>query len=59
MAGEFVSDGLSRGEYWFTARRQANGSVRRVVSPYLPIRKTREEAQQDLEIWQWKGKQKP
>lgn len=47
----FVSDGISRGQYWFTCYRRQNGSLRRVCSPKLPIRATKEEAERDLAAW--------
>jgi len=52
----FVSDGISNGTSWFTAKQfVGEKSIHRVVSPALPIRKTREEAQRDLDAWA-KGK---
>lgn len=47
----FVSDGISHGETWMTCVRTPRGSLRRVVSPALPLRATREEAEQDLLRW--------
>jgi hypothetical protein len=47
----FVSDGISRGRTWATYRRRKSGSLQRVVSPALPLRGTREEAEQDLRKW--------
>ncbi len=47
----FVHDGLSNGQGWATYRRAANGSLHRVKSPALPVRESREEAEQDLEKW--------
>ncbi len=46
-----VSDGLSKGKTWATYERKPNGVLRRVVSRYLPARKTREEAEADLDCW--------
>lgn len=46
-----ISDGISRGASWGTYRRKGNGSLRRVVSPALPLRPTREEAERDLDAW--------
>jgi hemolysin-activating ACP:hemolysin acyltransferase len=45
----FVSDGISGGRTWFTAWRKPSGSSRRFITPHLPQRKTRDEAQADLD----------
>lgn len=44
MIEYFVSDGLSDGDAWGTYIRKPNGALRRICSPYLPLRPTREEA---------------
>ena len=38
---------------WATYTRKANGSLKRVVSKYLPERESREEAERDLYCWLW------
>jgi len=45
----FVTDGISRGNVWFTGYRRPNGSIKRLAVAALPIRDTREEAQRDLD----------
>lgn len=46
----FVSSGISDGISWMTVYHKPNDiSTKRLVSPALPIRKTREEAEADLE----------
>ena len=45
----YVSDGISRGEIWFTAYRKASGATKRLCVAALPIRDTRQEAQADLD----------
>lgn len=52
----FVSDGISKGEYWFTCYRRQNGALRRVCSKKLPIRATKEEAERDLDAWKGEGR---
>ncbi len=47
----FVSDGISSGKTWATYRRRKSGALRRVKSPALPQRDTKEEAEQDLARW--------
>jgi hypothetical protein len=44
----FVSDGLARGKYWFTAWRTPRGGTRRYKSPALPVRESKEQAEADL-----------
>ncbi len=46
-----VSDGISKGETWATYERMPNGTLRRVHSRYLPVRRNREEAEADLDHW--------
>ena len=36
---------------WFTAHVKSNGNLRRVSSKHLPLRATREEAEDDLVLW--------
>jgi len=45
----FVSDGISHGTTWMTVYQKPSGALKRVVSKFLPLRKTREEAQADLD----------
>lgn len=46
----FVSSGISDGTIWMTVYYKPNGiGTKRLVSPALPIRKTRKEAEEDLE----------
>lgn len=47
----FVSDGISQGTSWGTFFRTASGSLKRLTSPRLPMRPTKEEAQRDLDAW--------
>ncbi len=47
----FVTDGFSEGRTWFTAYKAPTGSTRRYKSPDLPCRRTREEAQADLDSY--------
>lgn len=51
----FVSTGISGGNpanrKWATYERKPNGSLRRVKSKYLPLRATKEEAEEDLAEW--------
>jgi len=48
----FVSQGIGSGtDLWMTFTRRPSGSLRRVSSPYLPMRETREEAERDLDKW--------
>lgn len=54
----FVTDGFSEGRTWFTAYKAPTGSTRRYKSPALPCRRTREEAQANLDKYaQVKGLQ--
>jgi hypothetical protein len=47
-----VSDGISSGDFWMTVRTTLNSrGCHRVKSKNLPLRKTKEEAQHDLDIW--------
>jgi len=46
-----VSDGISKGEKWATYSRTQSGSLYRIVSPALPLRDTKEEAEGDLLRW--------
>jgi hypothetical protein len=47
----FVSDGISGGKAWATYTQKPNGALRRVVSKYLPVRASRDQAERDLRIW--------
>lgn len=47
----FVGDGISMGTSWMTLKTKDRISTHRVKSPYLPVRKTRGEAQHDLDAW--------
>lgn len=47
----YVTDGFSEGRTWFTAYKAPTGSTRRYKSPDLPCRRTREEAQADLDSY--------
>ena len=44
----FVSAGISDGTIWGTYYQKPTGSLRRVCSPSLPLRPSRETAEQDL-----------
>lgn len=48
-----VTQGISPkpGAPWFVAEVKPNGSMRRVSSKHLPLRETREEAEDDLALW--------
>ena len=46
-----INEGLSRGKTWGTYERKPNGALRRIVSPRLPLRATREEALEDFWVW--------
>ena len=46
-----ISDGISEGRSWGTYTRRPNGSLKRVVSPKVPVRASREEAEADLKRW--------
>ena len=46
----FVSPGISGGDCWMTVYYKSNGiSTKRLVSPALPLRETKELAQADLD----------
>lgn len=45
----FVTDGISRGDSWFTGYHKKNGTVKRLSIACLPIRRSREQAQADLD----------
>lgn len=45
----FVTDGISRGNVWFTGYRRPNGATKKLTTAALPVRDTREEAQRDLD----------
>ena len=47
----FVHYGISGGQWFATFTRRHTGSLRRICSKDLPIRKTREEAEADLAKW--------
>lgn len=44
-----VSSGISSGEHWMTYRVKNSGSLQRVKSKFLPMRATKQEAQEDLD----------
>jgi hypothetical protein len=46
-----ISDGISKGKTWGTYRQLPNGSLKRVVSPQLPLRATKSQAEADLATW--------
>jgi hypothetical protein len=39
------------GDTFAAYERKPNGALKRLVSPALPVRKTRDEAQRDFEAW--------
>jgi hypothetical protein len=45
----FVGCGITDGTSWMTFYSKLNGSLRRVNSKFLPIRSTRNQAQEDLD----------
>jgi hypothetical protein len=45
----FISDGISDGRQFGTFYRKRNGSLKRFVSPHLPMRKKKCDAQIDLD----------
>ena len=45
----FVTDGILRGDRWFTGYHNKAGAIRRLVVGVLPIREDREQAQEDLD----------
>jgi hypothetical protein len=48
----FVSRGIGADSGpWMTFTRRESGALRRVSSPRLPMRETREEAELDLDRW--------
>jgi hypothetical protein len=47
----YVSDGISEGRWWAAYTRKPNGSMKRLVSPHLPLRENVEDARLDLEAW--------
>lgn len=47
----FVSDGISGSRAWFTCFRKSSGSLKRVVTPALPERWNRDDAQADLDAF--------
>lgn len=48
----FVSSGISGGDKWMTVRqKKPTSGTHRIKSPKLPLRKTQEEAQQDLDAY--------
>lgn len=51
-----VTQGISPkpGAPWFVAEVKPNGNMRRVSSKHLPLRATREEAENDLLKWIWR-----
>ena len=55
----YVISGGIGGRSWGTYVRKPNGSLRRKVSPFLPIRETREQALEDFRNWimkQWRSR---
>jgi ribosomal protein L13 len=47
----FVSDGISDGRSWGVFYRKPSGGLKRVVSKYLPMVATRQEAQRNLNLY--------
>jgi len=47
----FVSDGISGGSWWGSFYRKPNGSLKRLTSKKLPMRRKKELAQADLDRW--------
>ena len=49
----FVSSGISAGpaRWWGTFYRKPNGSLKRLVSRHLPMRRDRDQAQAELDAW--------
>ena len=45
----YISPALTNGSTWMTVYSKENGSLRRVKSKWLPLRETREQAQEDLD----------
>lgn len=45
----FVHDGISNGRWWATYYRLPNGSLKRYVSPHLPSRTNKADAQDNLD----------
>lgn len=52
----FVHDGISSGKTWGTYYRKSPTHLRRVVSPALRLRETREQAQADLDAYAKKAR---
>ena len=46
-----VSSGISSGKCWMAFRVKKSGALQRIKSKKLPERKTREEAQKDLDVY--------
>lgn len=46
-----VSQGIGSDGPWMVFEKKPNGSLRRITSRYLPERKTKEEAEEDLKKW--------
>lgn len=44
-----VSSGIGDGNYYMACRRKKSGALQRVKSKFLPIRRKRREAQEDLD----------
>lgn len=53
MTEYLISDGMSMGTVWMTCVRRPSGSLRRIKSKYLPLRESKDEAEQDLLFWLW------
>ena len=53
----FVSSGISGGDMWGTFFRKPTGSLKRITSKFLPMRRSKQAAQADLDQYaQKKGK---
>ncbi len=46
----FISPGLSQ-DIWATYWRKPSGALKRVISPALPLRRDRDQAQRDLDAY--------
>ncbi len=46
-----ISGTMGQPQYWAAYRRKPNGSLQRIKTTFLPIRKTREAAQADLDAY--------
>lgn len=54
QANLYVGQGIGGPDgQWATYQRKPNGSSRRVVSKFLPLRDSKEDAERDLYVWLW------